>query len=97
MKRKTANSEQRPTEHVAESSSGSQNASQGILYEEATGKTVDFIRYVHSSKGLSTFEVRFTDGTFLFIEPFPRLEFQVRLLKATQGNVRTIRDYGIVR
>jgi hypothetical protein len=95
MKRKATHSKHSSTEHTAESSSPLQNAGQGILYEEATGKTVDFIRYAEQSKGWSAFEIRFTDGTFLFIEPVPRVEFRVRLLKASRGNVRTFREYGI--
>jgi hypothetical protein len=95
MKRKAAQSKQSSTEHTAESSSALQNAGQGILYEEATGKTVDFIRYAEQSKGWPAFEIRFTDGTFLFVEPVPRVEFRVRLLKASRGNVESIRDYGV--
>jgi hypothetical protein len=95
MKRKAAQSKQSSTEHTAESSSALQNAGQGILYEEATGKTVAFIRYAEPSKGWPAFEIRFTDGTFLFIEPVPRVEFRVRLLKERGGNVKTVREYGI--
>ena len=76
-------------------SNSSSVARQGIFYEEATGKTVDFIRYVEPSKGWPAFEIRFTDGIFLFIEPVPRVEFRVRLLKARGGNVKTVREYGI--
>jgi len=76
-------------------SNPSSTASQGILYEEATGKTVDFIRYAEQSSGWPAFEVRFTDGTFLFIEPMPRVQFRVRLLKTIRGTVRTIREYGV--
>ena len=96
MKRKAEQSNQSSTEHVAESSSALRNAGQGVLYEEAAGKTVDFIRYAEHSEGWPAFEIRFTDGTFLFIEPVPRVEFRVRLLKARGGNVKTARDYGIV-
>ena len=95
MKRKAGQSKQSSTKHTAESSSALQNAGQGIPYEEATGKTVDSIHYAEQSKGWSAFEIRFADGTFLFIEPVPRVEFRVRLLKANRGNVGTIRDYGI--
>ena len=97
MKRKTAQAKQSPTKHSAGSPSASENATQGILYEEARGKTVNFIRYVGPSQGFSAFEIQFTDGTFLFIEPVPRIEFRVRLLKPNRGNVRTIRDYGTIR
>ena len=95
MKRKAADSKHGTENHTAESSSPLQNAAQGILYEEATGKTVDFIRYAEQAKGWAAFEIRFTDGTFLFIEPVPQVEFRVRLLKATRGNIKAIRDYGV--
>jgi hypothetical protein len=95
MKRKAERSKQSSTEHIAESSSALRNAGQGILYEEAAGKTVDFIRYAEHLEGWPAFEIRFTDDTFLFIEPVPRVEFRVRLLKAKGGNVKTIREYGI--
>ena len=94
MKRKAEQSKQSSTKHTAESSSTLQNAGQGILYEEATGKTVDYIRYAEQSRGWPAFEIRFTDGTFLFIEPVPRVEFRVRLLKTRGGNVKTVREYG---
>ncbi len=97
MKRKAAQSNQSSTEHTANSSPALQNAGKGILYEDATGKTVDFIRYAGQSSGWPAFEIRFTDGTFLFIEPIPQVQFQVRLLKASRGNVKTIRDYGATR
>ena len=89
MKRKAT----RSTEH-SESSSKLHDDGQGILYEEASGKTVDFIRYVEDLSGPPAFEIRFTDGTFVFIEPVPRVEFRVRLLKARRGNVKTVRDDG---
>jgi hypothetical protein len=95
MKRKSAQSKQGSTEHPSESSSAWQSPGQGLLYEEATGKTVDFIRYAEQSIGWPAFEVRFTDGTFLFIEPVPKVQFRVRLLKASKGNVKVIREYGV--
>jgi hypothetical protein len=95
MKRKAARSKQSSTEHPSESSSAWQSPGQGLLYEGATGKTVDFIRYAEQSSGWPAFEVRFTDGTFLFIEPVPKVQFRVRLLKASKGNVKVIRDYGV--
>jgi hypothetical protein len=94
MKRKAAQSKQRSRKHSAKSSSALEEVGQGIVYEEVTGKTIDFIRYAEHSDW-PAFEIRFTDGTFLFIEPVPRVEFRVRLLKATEGNVRALREYGI--
>jgi hypothetical protein len=95
MKRKAEQSKHSSTEHTAESSSALQDAGQGVFYEEAAGKTVALIRYAEHSKGWPAFEIRFTDGTFLFIEPVPRVEFRVRLLKTRGGNVKTVREYGI--
>ena len=95
MKRKAAQSKQNPREHTTESSSASQNAGQAIIYEEASGKTVAFVRYAPHLKGWAAFEIRFTDGTFLFIDPIPQVEFRVRFLEAGRGNVKAVRDYGI--
>jgi hypothetical protein len=95
MKQKAARSKQSSSEHPSESSSAWQSPGQGLLYEEATGKIVDFIRYSEQSSGWAAFEIRFTDGTFLFIEPVPKVQFRVRLLKASKGNVKVIRDYGV--
>jgi hypothetical protein len=95
MKRKAARSKQSSTEHPSESSSAWQSPGQGLLYEGSTGKTVDFIRYAEQSSGWPAFEVRFTDGTFLFIEPVPKVQFRVRLLKVSKGNVKVIREYGV--
>jgi hypothetical protein len=95
MKQKAPRSKQSSSEHPSDSSSAWQSPGQGLLYEEATGKTVDFIRYSEQSSGWAAFEIRFTDGTFLFIEPVPRVQFRVRLLKASKGNVKTVREYGV--
>ncbi len=95
MKQKAARSKQSSTAHTVESSPALQSAVRGILYEEATSKTVDFIRYAEQSKGSPAFEIRFTDGTFLSIGPVPQIEFLARLVKTNRGNVRAVREYGI--
>ncbi len=95
MKRKAAKPNSISTEHSAESSPARQNGGQGVLYEAAKGKTVDFIRYAVQSSGLPAFEIWFTDLTFLFIEPVPRIQFRVRYLRRSRGDVKTIRDYGV--
>jgi hypothetical protein len=95
VKRRAVLSKPSSTERSSESFSAGQNPGQGVLYEEATGKTVDFIRYAEKSSGWPAFEIRFTDGTFIFIEPVPQVQFRVRLLKESRGNVKTVREYGI--
>jgi hypothetical protein len=78
------------------SSSAWKNVAHSLLYEEATGKTVDFILYAEQSRGWPAFEIRFTDGMFLFIEPVPQVQFRVRYLRASGGDIKSIRDYGAV-
>ena len=63
-----------------------------VYFAEASGKIVDYIRYSEQQ----VVEIRFTDGTFLYIEPRPYVEFRVRYLKTRGGNIRTIRDYGVL-
>jgi hypothetical protein len=96
MKRKAPNPNSISMERSAESSSAGKNGGQGGLYDEAKGKTVDFIRYAEQSSGLPAFEIRFTDRTFLFIEPVPRVQLRVRYLRTSRGDIKTIRDYGVV-
>jgi hypothetical protein len=67
-----------------------------VFFEEARGKIVNFIRYTEQSTGLPVFEIRFTDLTFLFIEPVPSIQFSVRYLRTSRGNIQTIRDYETV-
>ncbi len=97
MERKKVKSISESTEHLSRSSSARQKAARDFLYEEARGKTVDFVRYADRRDGSPAFEIRFADGTFLFIEPVPQIQFHVRYLKVRAGNVRTIRDYGLVQ
>src|SRR5579859_5398043 len=96
MRRKTSQSKQSSTERPSESLFSWDNTDQSFVYEEATGKTVDFIRYADRSTGWPAFEIRFTDGTFFFIEPVPQVQFRVRYLKTQSGNIKTLRDYGVV-
>jgi hypothetical protein len=96
MKRKAANQKSISKARSAEPCSAGKNGGQGGLYEEAKGKTVDFIRYTEQSSDLPAFEIRFTDRTFLFIEPVPRIQFRVRYLRTSRGDIKTIRDYGVV-
>jgi hypothetical protein len=77
--------------------SASDAALSGRAYPEAAGKIVDSIRYVDEASGWSAFEIRFKDDTFLFIEPLPRVQFHLRYLKSSGGDLETVRDYGIMR
>ncbi len=95
MKGKTAKPNLVSTERSAGSPTGEHSNGQ-VFFEEARGKTVKFIRYAEQSTGLPVFEIRFTDRTFLFIEPVPRIQFRVRYLRTSRGDIQTIRDYEAV-
>jgi hypothetical protein len=81
-------------ERISQTSSVPQNASAERAYLEASGKIVDSIRYAEEASGWPAFEVRFTDGTFMFVEPVPRVHLQVRYLRTSDGNIETLRDDG---
>jgi hypothetical protein len=81
-------------EPTSQPSSAPDNARAGRVYLESAGKIVDSIRYADEASGWHAFEIRFTDGTFLFIEPVPRVQFQMRYMKTSGGDLETLRDYG---
>jgi hypothetical protein len=81
-------------ERTSQASSAPENVSAERVYLEASGKIVDSIRYAAEASGWPAFEVRFTDGTFLFVEPVPRVHLQVRYLRTSDGNIETLRDDG---
>jgi hypothetical protein len=96
MERKSGQSKSGSRARPLEPSAPPGKAARGSLYSEATGKIVDYIRYADQPGGWPAFEFRFTDGTLLFIDPLPRVQFRVRFLKADGGNIKTLRDYGVV-
>jgi hypothetical protein len=89
-------SNRKSSERLAQLSPLGPTTASAYLYEDATGRTIDYIRYADQSNESHAFEIRFTDGTFLFIEPIPRVQFRVRYLKANDGDIKTVRDFGVV-
>lgn len=67
-----------------------------VRFTETSGKVVDYIRYSGQATGQQAVEVRFTDGTFLYLEPLPRVSFRARYLKTNRGNIKSVRDYGVL-
>ncbi|WP_263356652.1 hypothetical protein [Acidicapsa ligni] len=65
-------------------------------FNEAVGKVIDQITWVSMPGDVGAFEVRFTDDTFLFLEPLPRFVFRARLLRSTDGQIEDLRDYGVL-
>ena len=92
--RRSPSSSAQPSQHFGRSSDSGQDRS--VRFREASGKVVDYIRDTGHATGQQAVEVRFTDGTFLYLEPLPRVLFQARYLKTDRGNIKRIRDYGIL-
>lgn len=67
-----------------------------VRFTEASGKVVDYVRYTGHATGQQAVEVRFTDGTFLYLEPLPRVSFRARYLKINRGIIKSVRDYGVL-
>jgi len=66
-----------------------------VQFIEATGKTVSSIRWGGDLER-PALEVRFTDGTFFWVELIPKIALAVRYMERRQGDVETIRDYGLI-
>lgn len=60
------------------------------------GKVIESIRYSPAKIENQSFEVRFSDDTFLFIEPVIELRYRVRHLKVRNGKVESVQDFGVV-
>jgi hypothetical protein len=96
MKRKEAKSVLEVNDYSSRPSAARQKNAHGFVYEEATGKTIDYIRCASQLSSPAEFEIRFADGSSLFIEPVQRIQFRVRYLRASGGNIETLRDYGLI-
>lgn len=64
-----------------------------IVFSEVKSKTVEFIRYVENSDW-QAIEFAFSDGTLLTLELRSQVEVQASYLKAREGNLELIRNYG---
>jgi hypothetical protein len=63
-------------------------------FDEAVGKTVEAFDYV-TYRGLNSLEVRFTDGTLLFMDISARPALNVSYKKDTDDELETLRDYKV--
>jgi hypothetical protein len=106
MKRNTTNSKvqtkgrRSPSPSLSPSQQPGRSSDPGldrsVRFTEASGKVVDYICYTGHATGQQAVEVRFTDGTFLYLEPLPRVSFRARYLKTNRGNIKNVRDYGVL-
>ncbi len=92
--RRSPSSSAHPSQQLGRSSDSGLDRS--VRFTEASGKVVEYIRYTGHATGQQAVEVRFTDGTFLYLEPLPRVSFRARYLKSNRGNIKSVRDYGIL-
>ena len=66
-----------------------------IVFTEAAGKTVESIKY-EENPDWQALELAFSDGTLLTFELNSRIEVQASYLRAQKGNLKLIRNYGLV-
>lgn len=62
-------------------------------YEEATGKTVDHVRYYNDPSGAPEVHIRFLDGTSLSLKLHIPLTVEGELYRLHEGNIQTLKRY----
>ena len=67
----------------------------GTVFTEATGKTVESIKY-EENPDWQAVEVAFSDGTVFSSEFSARVAVQANYLEARRGDLEMIRNYGQV-
>lgn len=92
--RRSPSSSAHPSQQLGGSSDSGLDRS--VRFTAACGKVVDYIRYTGHPTEQQAVEARFTDGTFLYFEPLPRVSFRVRYLKTHRGNIKSVRNYGVL-
>lgn len=62
-------------------------------YPEATGKTVEHVRYYSDPSAAPEVHVRFTDGTSLSLKFYMPLKVEAELYQTREGDVQTLKRY----
>jgi hypothetical protein len=62
-------------------------------YSEATGKTVEQLRYYDDPSGVPEVHLRFTDGTSLSLKLCNALRVDAEFYRMHEGDVQTIKHY----
>jgi hypothetical protein len=65
------------------------------VFAEAAGKTVESIKY-QENPDWQALELAFSDGTLLTFELSSRVQVQASYLRARNGSLKLIRNYGRV-
>jgi hypothetical protein len=64
-----------------------------LEYPEATGKTIEHIRYIYDPSGAPEVDIRFTDGVSLSIKLQVGLKAECELYRTHEGDVQTLQRY----
>ena len=62
-------------------------------YPEATGKTVENIRFYTDPSGAPELHIRFADSTALTMKFYVPLTVEAELYRTQEGDVKTLRKY----
>lgn len=64
-----------------------------LEYPEATGKTIEHIRYIYDPSGAPEVDIRFMDGVSLSIKLQVGLKAECELYRTHDGDVQILRRY----
>ena len=67
-----------------------------VEYQEAAGKTVQYLRYWHSPEGGQLITIQFTDSTRGTIQIKPLLHVTTEIDELKDGNLKSLKTYPVV-
>jgi hypothetical protein len=62
-------------------------------YPEATGRTVEHVRYYNDPSAAPEVHVRFTDGTALSLKFYIPVKVESELYRMHEGDIQTLKRY----
>ena len=82
-----------PAVGTGASSQGTLMSTSFFQYEEATGKTVDHVRYYNDPSGAPEVHIRFLDGTSLSLKFYLPIRVEGELYLLREGDIQMIKRY----
>lgn len=67
-----------------------------LEFPEATGRTVEHIRYIYAISGVPEVDIRFTDGISLSIKLQIGMRAESELYQTCGGDVEVLRRYPVI-
>jgi hypothetical protein len=64
-----------------------------LEYSEATGKTVEHVRYYNDPSGAPEVHIRFDDGTSLSLKFYVPVRVEGELYQVHKGDIQTLKRY----